>query len=799
MKKLILIIPMLLLTALLNATIYYCSTTGTDGAYPTRGTFANPWRSWHYAFNNVTPSDTVYFRGGVYTPYLATVAASIATTAIDGTRDNPTCFFAYPDDWAAGNYPIMDCQTMMTSIENQAIKISRASNLYFKGLHLRNVRQTQPGVANGSGWLVWSEYENDAYLANNLKFENCVAYNIGGSGFDFAEFDTVYVINCDAWNCVDTLNSADGINPYDPGGHGNGFAVSPRPNVQGNAEYSYISFYGCRAWSCSDQGWGMAYEGRVVFDHCWALNNGNNPFSIVYNGITFTNPGVKGSGIKLWYDASMNLKNPSVVQVQINNCILAYNAHIGLNWCDIGHPEEPQYRCHIYNNFIYASTYQIPYSGTTFGYNVADQYSTDTVGIWDHKYYNNLSYINLLGREDITTGIVTASNNLWSVSGTPVTNAYFASLDTAGMMGVRTRQSDGSLPDTDFGKPAIGSPLIDAGIDVFDVSFYGDAPDIGWFESGEDVPVDTGLITHNGYYIYSHGYLVSRNLPATGTILPEETNQIIADHTVVDRYDDIPDNWIDSVKTMLFVVGGESHNNAMTDYSMVAMENLDAKFNSNIRGLAQAHQLPTDAYLRVSRNTWQAMDALSQWWYYYGEEDWFTSPEAIALTKTGIAYCNTNGYPMDAFGFGWCWDPLIDSPSEFSLYLDATDQYNDYCVTNDIPTVVFYSTGTVDNDDGSATNETDYNKYLGYEQIRTFVEADPTRVLFDYADILVYDDNGTYSTTPYTGTWNGHTFPMITPTNGSPVVAGHISAAGHLRIGKALWWMLARMAGWDGN
>ncbi len=28
---------------------------------------------------------------------------------------------------------------------------------------------------------------------------------------------------------------------------------------------------------------------------------------------------------------------------------------------------------------------------------------------------------------------------------------------------------------------------------------------------------------------------------------------------------------------------------------------------------------------------------------------------------------------------------------------------------------------------------------------------------------------------------------------------GHISNAGALRLAKAMWWMLARMAGWDGG
>jgi len=28
---------------------------------------------------------------------------------------------------------------------------------------------------------------------------------------------------------------------------------------------------------------------------------------------------------------------------------------------------------------------------------------------------------------------------------------------------------------------------------------------------------------------------------------------------------------------------------------------------------------------------------------------------------------------------------------------------------------------------------------------------------------------------------------------------GHIGEAGRIRLAKAMWWMLARMAGWDGE
>ena len=68
-------------------------------------------------------------------------------------------------------------------------------------------------------------------------------------------------------------------------------------------------------------------------------------------------------------------------------------------------------------------------------------------------------------------------------------------------------------------------------------------------------------------------------------------------------------------------------------------------------------------------------------------------------------------------------------------------------------------------------------------------------MLFDYADILCYDDNGVQTT----ATWNGHTFPRITVTNLGDGSIGHIGSAGAIRLAKAMWWMLARIAGWDGG
>ncbi len=84
---------------------------------------------------------------------------------------------------------------------------------------------------------------------------------------------------------------------------------------------------------------------------------------------------------------------------------------------------------------------------------------------------------------------------------------------------------------------------------------------------------------------------------------------------------------------------------------------------------------------------------------------------------------------------------------------------------------------------------------MKYEHIRNYVKANPERILFDYADILCYDSNNNLTTL----SWNGHTFPSISPSNHGDGSIGHISEEGAVRLAKATWWMLARIAGWDGE
>jgi uncharacterized protein YjdB len=467
--KKVLIILFLIISSLASAKTFYVSITGNDN---NPGTLTQPWLTWHYAFNHTPASDTCYFRGGVYPPISSTRGASLGSQVSNGTRTHPTCFFNYP-----GEVPELDCITIASAPNQAGIILFDCDNLYFKGLVIKNVRQL-PGGLPASGWLITNMSNAHNYAPNNIKFENCTAHHIGGRGFCAAGVDTIYYINCDGYNLCDSLTG------YDGGGGSAAFSVQDANYLDGTRTYVY--YYGCRAWRCADQGFSHYVRGRVIYDHCWAINNGNMPFP--------NNVATKGSGFKwAWYNDAA-LKNPNVVQVTIVNCIAAHNEYRGFNAAD-DYGTKYEIRAHLYNNFSYNNGKNVGKS-SWLGNGFYDRNNVDTIGQWDHKYANNLSYSNR--ENDDIIGAYHQLTNFWQPNGT-VTIADFASLDTTGMCG--PRQADGSLPVTNFGRLASTSNLIDAGTNV-GISYNGSAPDIGAFEylitNPSFIPVTSITVTGAG-------------------------------------------------------------------------------------------------------------------------------------------------------------------------------------------------------------------------------------------------------------------------------------------------------------
>jgi len=310
--------------------------------------------------------------------------------------------------------------------------------------------------------------------------------------------------------------------------------------------------------------------------------------------------------------------------------------------------------------------------------------------------------------------------------------------------------------------------------------------------------------------------------------------QIIADHSIVSHFDDIPQHYIDSVKHMLVSLPGESHSEGYRR-GMSLLEMIDPIYQVHIYDLSTPPD-STDQYLRFGRHIEMG-------------EDYFFSETRIAELKENITSQNSTGNPFHVMGFGWCWDMTndndpggtedtvyhvhwagrsiggpegnlrwgLDSADQvltgnsvsMDTYLDAVESYIQHCVENDYPTKWIFTTGPVDWPEHAGT-ENGVQREIKHDYIRAFVAKDTSRVLFDYADILCWSNNGEKNLAEWDVVDSIRIHAQIHPenmmdyNNSWDVIdhtedGDHIGEVGTVRLAKAMWWLLARIAGWDGE
>ena len=238
---------------------------------------------------------------------------------------------------------------------------------------------------------------------------------------------------------------------------------------------------------------------------------------------------------------------------------------------------------------------------------------------------------------------------------------------------------------------------------------------------------------------------------------------IIVDHTCTD-FSQIPETWINQVKRTLKV------HYAHTSHGEQIYTGLDRLSNTNPKYAFY----PNNCIIPATGESLAMMEGQIISGYcetYITPEYYWEGSSALNITRRML-----NTHDVNVSMWAWCTQLDYYSSSQVQSYLDAMAQ-----LEREYPGVTFvYFTGNAQSEE---QNRMDRNN-----QIRDYCQQN-NKFLFDFADLDCWYGGEQY-------TVNG--IPMEHPQY-------HGDEAGHTTYGscdnkaKAFWWLLARIAGWDGG
>ncbi|MBU0618654.1 hypothetical protein KKD62_00285 [Patescibacteria group bacterium] len=289
------------------------------------------------------------------------------------------------------------------------------------------------------------------------------------------------------------------------------------------------------------------------------------------------------------------------------------------------------------------------------------------------------------------------------------------------------------------------------------------------------------MIKKLGFWLLSVCLFLASVQPATAAW--PQSGGLIVDHTTVGQFDTIPSSYINQAKSLFY--GVYFH----TSHGSQIFTGMDMLMSDN-----SLYDYFNDYYhYRFGTSNPIAPSGTLSLWNWDGTD--LGNPSMTAwVNTTRTMLNNSNGdyqiYPHLRNLVMWSWCGQVSTATYDNIANDYLANMNQ--LETEFPNVAFvYMTGHLD---GSGPTG---NLYQRNQQIRDYCIAN-NKVLFDFADIESWDPAGNYypnesDTCQWCSTWcSSHSCPSCSS-------CAHSHCFNCYQKGKAFWWMMARLAGWNSS
>jgi len=280
------------------------------------------------------------------------------------------------------------------------------------------------------------------------------------------------------------------------------------------------------------------------------------------------------------------------------------------------------------------------------------------------------------------------------------------------------------------------------------------------------------------FFIFLAFIFLTATMPAL--TFADRTEELIIDHTCTD-ISQIPQEWLNAVKTMTLHHTGQSHGRQVP-HGMDNLETEDPLYDQT----QSEGGIPSGSGLKITRGQ---RTVYNSWQSSIGPEEYWQGAIGRAWTERTMEYHAGNGDTIHASLHTWCWHLRTWSESQVNEYLSSME-----ILGAEYPDVTFiYMTDTCD----STVDTGGYNRFLRNQQIRQYCR-DNNKVLFDFADLEAWSADGTEQSTYYHAA-SGLNIPYWhSDWSSDPFYNdGHINEAACTMKAKAMWWLMARLDGWN--